>query len=220
MVMLSQDTVGIIPRIARRPLRGRFSFAKLTTMLSGRPLSCPEQSPVRLPSSAVAPFCFLSSSWAHSMAGDCRCSMCTAFRNGPVRADGTRFATLSLLQHSAQLAAITLPEGTPHDVEPVLLWTDDAMAPVHIRYFFRCRTCHRAFRQPLPEEEPLSGIHYAWVLVSSQQNSLDNTLVQCEVCTLLEHLRLTWVDASSGEWGAGSTIELARALWDLLGRPM
>ena len=137
-----------------------------------------------------------------------------------MNADGTRFATLSILQHSAQLAANSLPEDIPYDVEPVLLWTDDPVAPVHLRYSFRCRLCHRAFRQPLPEDEQISGIHYAWVLVSASQNSPRSPLVQCEVCTLLEHLRLTWVDRSYGEWGAGSTIELARALWDLLGRPM
>ena len=156
------------------------------------------------------------------MAGVCFCPRCCTFRTTLPHPSEPRWASLSLLEHAAELQPRESNNPASYSVSPIHLWTADPAVPVLIPYAFRCRLCHRRYQQ-VPGV-PADSVHaFAWVIMSPDRFPSRQLQVQCEVCTILEVLRLRWVeegqcddDDTGDQHPSLSPRSLACSLWELM----
>ena len=114
------------------------------------------------------------------MAWNCECDTCSLFRDSAPWPDGAHWAELRVLKHVAQVQPTLANTTIDFDANQIFLWTE---AGEVLPYAFRCRLCHRCF----------STQHaFAWTLTVPAHVEAPSMVAQCEVCTVLELLRLRW----------------------------
>ena len=116
------------------------------------------------------------------MAWNCECDTCSLFRDSAPFPDGAHWAELRVLKHVAQVQPTLANTTIDFDANPIFLWNE---AGEILPYAFRCRLCHRCF----------STQHaFAWTLTVPARVEAPSMVAQCEVCTVLELLRLRWIE--------------------------